>query len=59
MSTNERNEIDMIDVLAQKVRAGEPIYVTGPLDEVQGKTHVALINRLRETTGMPVHVIHR
>ena len=58
MSTNDHYEVDMIEPLAEKVRAGEPIHVTGPLDDVQGKLHVALVNRLREMTGMPVHVIH-
>ena len=58
MSTNEHNEIDMIEALAQKVRAGEPIYITGPLNDAVGKMHLATVNRLREMTGMPVHVIH-
>jgi hypothetical protein len=31
MNTGEHNEIDMIDALGQKVRSGEPIYVSGPL----------------------------
>jgi hypothetical protein len=58
MSTNEHTEIDMTEALAQRVRAGESIYVTGPMSEAAGKMHVALVNRLCETTGMPVHVIH-
>jgi len=58
MNTNEHTEIDMTEALAQKVRAGEPIYVTGPMSETAGTMHVALVNRLRELTGMPVHVIH-
>lgn len=58
MNTNEHTEIDMTEALAQKVRAGEPIYVMGSMSEAAGKMHVALVNRLRETTGMPVHVIH-
>lgn len=58
MGTLENNDIDMAVVLAEKVRAGEPIYVTGPLTGVAGELHVAMINRLREMTGMPVYVIH-
>lgn len=58
MNTNESNEIDMIEALAARVRAGQPIYVTGPLSDVPGKMHIAMVNRLREMTSMPVHVIH-
>jgi len=60
MSPNEHNEIDMIEALAQKVRADEPIYVTvtPPLNDAAGKMHLATVNRLREMTGMPVHVIY-
>lgn len=61
MSTNEQNtrqEVDMFDALAARVRAGEPIYVSGTLDDVSGKMHIAMVNRLREMTGMPVHIIH-
>lgn len=58
MNTNEHPEIDMTKALVHKVRAGGPIYVAGPMSEAAGKMHVAVVNRLRETTGMPVHVIH-
>lgn len=51
-------EVDMFDVLAARVRSGQSIHVNGQLDDVQGKLHVALVNRLRSETGMPVHVIH-
>jgi hypothetical protein len=51
-------EVDLFDVLAARVRAGEPIHVAGPLDEVQGQLHVALVNRLRRETGLPVQVLH-
>lgn len=51
-------EVDMFDALAARVRAGEPIHVSGQLDEVQGRLHVALVNRLRRETGLPVHVVH-
>ena len=58
MNTNGSNEIDMIEALEARVRAGQPIYVTGPLRDVSGKMHIAMVNRLREMTGMPVIVIH-
>lgn len=46
------------DVLAYRVRNGDPIYVHGDLDDAKGRLHVALVNRLRHETGMPVRVIH-
>ena len=58
MTIIENNEIDMFEVLADKVRAGEPIHVTGPLSDVVGKMHLAMVRRLRETTGLPVHVVY-
>ena len=51
-------EIDMVDVLAKGVEAGQPLHVTGQLDDVQGRLHVSLVNRLRIETGKPVYVIH-
>lgn len=51
-------EIDLFDVLAARVRAGQPIHVTGQLDETLGRLHLAMVNRLRAETGMAVHVIH-
>ncbi len=53
-----REEIDMFDVMAAKVRAGEPLHVLGQLEGGIGKLHIAMINRLKAATGMPVHVIH-
>ena len=55
---DNRSEVDLFDVFAARVRAGEPIHVTGPQDDVQGRLHAALVNRLRQETGKPVHVIH-
>lgn len=54
----EYKEVDMFDVFAACVRAGEPIHVSGPLDESQARLHVALINRLTRETGRYVHVIY-
>lgn len=62
MSTESNNtankEVDMFDVFAARVRAGDPIHVSGPLDEAQARLHVALINRLTHETGRYVHVIY-
>ena len=52
------SEMDMFDLLAARVRAGEPIHVSGPLDDVQGRLHIAMINRLTRETGMYVRVIY-
>lgn len=57
MDTNEPNEIDLLDALSERVRAGEPIHVTGPFDEVQGKLHIAMLNRLLGR-GLPVQVVY-
>lgn len=52
------SEVDLVDVIAARVQTGKPVYVTGPLDDAQGRLHVAMINRLRNETGKPIHVIH-
>lgn len=51
-------EIDMVEAIASRVRTDNPVHVMGPLDDVQGRLHVALVNRLRQESGKPVHVIH-
>lgn len=63
LPTNEehsgaRPEFDMLEVMAAKVRAGDPIHVSGPLEGEVGLLHIAMVNRLKHLTGMPVHVIH-
>jgi hypothetical protein len=52
------DEIDMAEVIASRVRADQSVYIVGPLDDVQGRLHVALVNRLRQETGKQVHVIY-
>lgn len=51
-------DVTLNDVLTDRVRAGQAIYVSGPLDEIQAKLHVADINRLMVDTCMPVTVIY-
>lgn len=59
MSTQEvQKVVDLDEVLADRVRAGQAIHVSGPLDEVQAKLHATTINRLMRDTGLPVTVIH-
>lgn len=48
----------MFELLVAQVRAGQPIHLTGNVDEVQGKLYLALVMRLRRETGLPVHVIY-
>lgn len=51
-------EVDMFEVLAERVRAGEPIHITGPLDVPVGQIHLATIDKLRRETGLMVQVIY-
>jgi len=55
--SSEAPEVDLHEILAAKVRAGEPIYITGSLDGPVGHAHLATISRLRRETGLPVRVI--
>lgn len=55
---NDGQTIDLSAVLTESVRAGRPIHVSGTLDHVQAKTHIATVNRLMADTGLPVTVIH-
>lgn len=58
MKAAERPEIDLLDVLKQRVVEGQPIVATGTLDEPMAKTHAAMVNDLLERTGKPVTVVH-
>lgn len=51
-------EVDLFEVLAARVRAGEPIHITGPLDGLVGQLHLATITKLRAETGLPVRVVY-
>ncbi|WOB11218.1 hypothetical protein [Piscinibacter gummiphilus] len=50
-------EVDLFDVMAARIRAGEPIHIQVPFPEVLGRTILAQIERLKRETGKPVHVI--
>ena len=54
----EHSEVDIYEVLADRVRAGEPIHINGPIDGVVGQLHLALVARLRRETGLAVRVIY-
>lgn len=50
---NERNEVDLRDVLKQRVDAGDPIYING-----QSNLAIeAAIGGLAKETGKPVRVV--
>ena len=51
-------EINLTDMLTMRVRAGQPIYVTCPLGDMQAKLHAKMINRLMVETSLSVTVIH-
>lgn len=53
-----RNIFDSYQLLEESVRNGQPIYLTGELSDTTSKLHVATVNKLLQTTGMPVTVIH-
>ncbi len=53
-----RNELNLTDILAQRVRAGKPRCVQGAMDESQARMHAQTINDLLQETGLPVTVIH-
>lgn len=51
-------EVDMFDVLAKRVHAGQAIFVSGELDDEEAKAHANLVNRLMRVTKMAVRVLH-
>lgn len=55
---DERDVIDMADVLKQRVIEGQPLVVTGKLDDAMAKMHAATVNGLLESTGQAVTVVH-
>lgn len=54
---DERDVIDMADVLKQRVIEGQPLVVTGKLDDAMAKMHAATVNGLLESTGQAVTVV--
>lgn len=56
--TNEQPTIDMAEVLKKRVSDGQPLYVTGKLDDAAAKVHAATVNELLVSTGKPVTVVH-
>ena len=55
---NTHAEVDLFEVLAARVRAGEAIHITGPLAGSVGQLHLATITKLRAETGLPVRVVY-
>ena len=61
MNTNNpetHTDVDLLEILAERVRAGEPIHITGPLDGSVGQLHLVTIAKLRAETGLPVRVVY-
>jgi len=58
LQAGERPVIDLGDVLKQRVIEGQPLVVTGKLDDAMAKMHATTVNRLLETTGQAVTVVH-
>lgn len=56
--TNEQPMRDLADLLKQRVSDGQPLIVTGKLDEAVAKAHAATVNDILESTGKPVTVVH-
>lgn len=52
------SEVDLYEILVERVRAGEPIHITGPLDGSTGQLNLATIAKLRAETGLPVRVVY-
>lgn len=55
---DERGEIEMADVLKQRVIEGQPLVVIGKLDDAMAKIHTATVNDLLANTGQAVTVVH-
>jgi len=55
---NEREIVEMADVLKQRVIEGQPLVVTGTLDDPMVKRHAATVNGLLTSTGRSVTVMH-
>lgn len=54
---NERREIDLLDVLKDRVIAGQPIFVVGnPQGEVATAIEVTH-QKIAEETGVPVRMV--
>lgn len=55
---DEPEVIEMADVLKQRVIEGQPLVVTGKLDEAMARMHAATVNGLLESTAQAVTVVH-
>ena len=55
---DEREVIEMADLLKQRVIEGQPLVVTGKLDDSMAKMHAATVNGLLESAGQAVTVVH-
>ncbi|WAT88369.1 hypothetical protein [Delftia acidovorans] len=58
MKNKEREVIEMADLLLQRVIEGQPLVMTGMLDESMAKMYAATVNCLVSNTGQAVTVLH-
>ena len=58
LQPSERPVLDLADVLKQRVVEGQPLLVTGKLDDTMAKMHATTVNGLLEITGQAVTVVH-
>lgn len=52
------NEVDMFEVMREKVLRGEEIVVNGELGNINAQLHGAMIDRLLRETKQPIKVLH-
>ena len=54
---NERPEVDLLDVLKDRVVAGQPVFVVGNPHGVVAEAIEATHQKIANETGVPVRVI--
>ncbi|QPS78380.1 MULTISPECIES: hypothetical protein [Delftia] len=55
---DEREVVEMADLFKQRVIKGQPLVVTGKLDDSMAKKHAATVNGLLTSIGRSVTVMH-
>lgn len=58
MTTDATQELDLFDLLKNKVASGEPIYFNGPMEGAVFAMHVATVARIGKETGKAVTVVY-
>ncbi len=55
---SEREVVEMVDVLKQRMIKGQPLGVTDKLDDSMAKMHLGAVNDLLAGNGKSVFVLH-